>query len=175
VVTHGISEITENGVTTNGVLHEADAIVYGTGFAATEFLAPMKIRGVGGHDLHDDWAEGARAYYGMTVPHFPNLFLMYAPNTNTGGGSIVFFLEVQAAYLRQYDDLVASGAPITVKPDVEQTYDETTQGRLRDSVCSACSPWHRSANGRITTNWPYLGIAYKQKAKFRAEDYDVVS
>jgi cation diffusion facilitator CzcD-associated flavoprotein CzcO len=177
VVTDGIREITENGVvTTDGVLHEADAIIYGTGFAATEFLAPMKIRGTGGRDLHDEWSEGARAYYGMTVPHFPNLFLMYGPNTNTGGGSIVFFLEVQAAYLREYvDHQVASGAPLSVKPDVEERYDETVQGRLRNSVWSACSSWYRNANGRISTNWPYLGIEYKQRAKFRAEDYDVVT
>lgn len=177
VTTERITGIVPAGVrTVDGLVHEVDVIIWGTGFKATEFLAPMSIKGSDGRDLHDDWREGARAYYGMTVPHFPNLFVMYGPNTNTGGGSIIYFLEAQARYLGDYvDHLAAAGAPLAVRPEVEQEYDERIQARLADSVWSQCSSWYRNANGRITTNWPTLGIQYKQQAKFDPDDYEVVS
>lgn len=177
VITERITGIVPAGVrTVDGLVHEVDVIIWGTGFKATEFLAPMSIKGSDGRDLHDDWREGARAYYGMTVPHFPNLFVMYGPNTNTGGGSIIYFLEAQARYLGDYvDHLAAAGAPLAVRPEVEQEYDERIQARLSDSVWSQCSSWYRNANGRITTNWPTLGIQYKQQAKFDPDDYEVVS
>ncbi|WP_109507136.1 flavin-containing monooxygenase [Nocardioides speluncae] len=176
VVTGGVTEITETGVVAaDGATHDVDVIIYGTGFTATDFLAPMQIRGLAGKDLNEQWSEGARAYYGMTIPHFPNLFLMYGPNTNTGGGSIVFFHEVQAAYLRRFvDHLVVSGAPLVVRDEVEQEYDDRVQSALADSVWSACTSWYRGPNGRVSTNWPWLGIQYKQQAKFDPADYDLV-
>lgn len=177
VTTEGVTGITPSGVTTaDGQHHEVDVIIWGTGFKATEFLAPMSIKGGDGRDLHDDWREGAHAYYGMTVPHFPNLFIMYGPNTNTGGGSIIYFLEAQAKHLGDYVAHVARvGAPLTVRPEVEQQYDERIQAQLSDSVWSQCSSWYRNANGRITTNWPALGAQYKAQAKFDPADYEVVS
>ncbi|NEW38125.1 NAD(P)/FAD-dependent oxidoreductase [Nocardia cyriacigeorgica] len=175
--TERISEITESGVrTAAGTEHEADVIIWGTGFAATEFLAPMTITGEEGRDLHEEWKGGARAYYGMTVPGFPNLFIMYGPNTNTGGGSIIYFLEAQAKYLGRYvAHMVGVGAPLNVRPDVEQAFDERIQAKLNGSVWSRCSSWYRQADGRITTNWPSLGIEYKAQAKFDPADYEVVS
>lgn len=176
VVTDAISEIVPEGVrTADGVLHEVDVIIYGTGFTATDFLAPMKITGRGGKDLADEWTEGAHAYFGLTVPDFPNLLMMYGPNTNTGGGSIIFFLEVQAAYIRAFVDHVRrAGLPHAVRREVEADYDRRVQGRLADSVWTACSSWYRNASGRVSTNWPYLGITYKRQAKFDAADYEPV-
>ncbi|MGH3519616.1 MAG: flavin-containing monooxygenase, partial [Haloechinothrix sp.] len=102
VETTGISEILAHGIRTeDGVVREADVIVYGTGFKATEFLAPMAIHGLDGQKLADVWNEGPHAYLGMTVPGFPNLFIMYGPNTNLGVGSIIYMLESQARYIRQ--------------------------------------------------------------------------
>lgn len=175
--TERISEITPSGVrTAAGVEHESDVIIWGTGFTATEFLAPMTITGAGGRDLHEEWKDGARAYYGMTVPGFPNLFIMYGPNTNTGGGSIIYFLEAQAKYLADYvDHLGRAGAPLAVRPEVEQAFDERIQGELSGSVWSRCSSWYRQPDGRITTNWPLLGIQYKAQAKFDPADFEVVS
>jgi cation diffusion facilitator CzcD-associated flavoprotein CzcO len=176
VATHRITGITPAGVrTVDGLVHEVDVIIWGTGFKATDFLAPMSIKGDAGRDLHDDWRKGARAYYGMTVPHFPNLFIMYGPNTNTGGGSIIYFLEAQARYLGEYvDHLAGVGAPLTVRPEVEQGYDERIQGLLADSVWTRCSSWYRNSEGRITTNWPSLGAQYRSQAKFDPADYEVV-
>ena len=112
----------------------------------------------------------------MTVPRFPNLFIMYGPNTNTGGGSIIYFLEAQAKYLGDsVAHLAASGRALTVRPDVEQAYDERIQAQLTGSVWTRCSSWYRQADGRITTNWPLLGIQYKKQARFDPADYEVVS
>ncbi|WP_183093978.1 flavin-containing monooxygenase [Nocardioides stalactiti] len=175
--TERIARITPAGVeTVDGRVHEADVVIWGTGFKATEFLAPMSIKGSGGRDLHGEWREGAHAYYGMTVPHFPNLFILYGPNTNTGGGSIIYFLEAQAAYLGDYVEHLASvGAPLDVRPEVENDYDERIQGQLSDSVWTQCSSWYRNEHGRITTNWPALGRQYKSQAKFAPADYKVVA
>lgn len=174
VVTEGIERITPSGVlTSDGVEHAADVIIWGTGFKATEFLAPMTITGSGGRDLHEQWKAGARAYYGMTVPSFPNLVVMYGPNTNTGGGSIIYFLEAQARYLGEYvDHLALAGRPLSVRPEVEQAYDERIQQLLSGSVWSQCSSWYRQADGRITTNWPLLGAQYKAQARFDPADYE---
>ena len=82
VVTTAISGIEPGGVrTSDGRLHEADVLIWGTGFAATRFLAPMRVTGVDGADLHEQWAGGARAHLGVSAPGFPNLFLVYGPNT----------------------------------------------------------------------------------------------
>jgi cation diffusion facilitator CzcD-associated flavoprotein CzcO len=177
LVTEKISEITSDGViTADGVEHPADVIIWGTGFKVQEFLAPMAIKGAGGLDLHDEWREGARAYYGLTVPNFPNLLVMYGPNTNTGGGSIIYFLETQASYLGDFVDRLAStGKPMAVRADVEQAYDDQIQQELSGSVWSQCASWYRTANGRITANWPWLGIQYRKRAKFDPADYETVS
>lgn len=178
LVADRIREITPKGVmTADGTEHRVDVIIWGTGFLASEFLAPMAFRGVGGRELHADaWDDGAHAYYGLSVPAFPNLLIMYGPNTNTGGGSVIYFLEVQARYIADYVQHVAeTGVPLQVRGEVEREYDEHVQSRLSGSVWTGCSSWYRTASGRITTNWPLLGIEYKSRAKFDAQDYVEVS
>jgi len=173
LVTVSVTAIRPGGVVTaDGVEHAADVLIWGTGFKATEFLAPMTVLGSGRRNLHEEWAEGARAYYGMTVPNFPNLLIMYGPNTNTGGGSIIYFLEAQARYLRAYvEHLAATGAPLAVRPEIEDDYDRWLQEKLRNSVWSRCSSWYRTASGRVTTNWPLLGRQYNTHAAFDPSDY----
>ena len=97
MVTEPVVEVLPEGVRSgDGTVHEVDVIIYGTGFAATEFLAPMQITGADGADLHARWKSGARAFLGMCVPDFPNLFVVYGPNTNLGGSSIINMLEAAA-------------------------------------------------------------------------------
>ena len=102
--TNPIAEITEDGVLTeDGTLHEADVIIYGTGFKASEFLTPMKIVGREGIDLHEQWDGIAQAYLGIVSPNFPNLFFMYGPNTNIViNGSIIYFSECESHYITRY-------------------------------------------------------------------------
>jgi cation diffusion facilitator CzcD-associated flavoprotein CzcO len=175
VETTHIAEITPTGVVTGGgVRHEVDVIVYCTGFAATEFLAPMAIRGIGGKELREVWADGARAYQGLTVPHFPNLFIMYGPNTNLGAGSIIYMHERQARYLRQaVEHLREAGGYLTVKPEVEQHYDSEIQGRLEHTVWTKCTSWYREASGRVSANWPGRMSEYDKRTHFDARDYDL--
>lgn len=177
VVTDNIVEIDATGVlTADGTHHDVDVIIYGTGFTATDFLAPLTITGQGGLDLREQWSEGARAYLGLTVPHFPNLFLMYGPNTNLGSGSIVFMLECQARYIRQALAHLRDGNSLVVRPAVEATYDQEVQSRLSGGVWSKCASWYRLANGRIPTNWPGLVSEYRRRtATFDPSDYDMVS
>ena len=99
LVTEPITEITEQGIrTADGEEHAVDTIIYGTGFRANEYLTAVDFYGRGGRRLRDDWRDGAEAYLGLTVSGYPNLFLLYGPNTN-GVNSIIFMHEAQANYV----------------------------------------------------------------------------
>lgn len=176
VETDAITEVTPTGVrTADGRLHEVDVIIYGTGFKATEFLAPMTITGRGGRDLHAEWAEGARAHLGMAVPGFPNMFLIYGPNTNLGSSSIILMMEQQAGYIRQLTEELARrgmGRAFEVRRDVEEAYDAAVQSRLENGVWTTCDSWYRTESGRVTTNWPGLVHEYQHRTHVAAiEDY----
>jgi cation diffusion facilitator CzcD-associated flavoprotein CzcO len=171
-----IEEITSAGVcTSDGVVHEVDVIIYATGFTASDFLAPMKILGRGRRDLRAQWANGARAYLGVSAPHFPNLFLMYGPNTNLGAGSIVYMLEGQAKYIRQAIAELRSGHAVVVRADVESRYDAQTQSLLVDGVWSKCASWYRTAEGRVSTNWPGTPSQYRRRVrKYDPREYQLL-
>lgn len=144
LVTQGIRRVTEHGIeTTDGTHHPVDAIVYGTGFAATEFLSPMRITGRGGLDLNDAWRRGAQAYLGMTVPGFPNFFMLYGPNTNLGHNSIVYMLESQIAHVMRCVRAMrqAGASAIDVDPGRYRRYNVHVQQRLAGSVWSGCKSW----------------------------------
>lgn len=180
VQTEAISEVTPAGVrTADGRLHDVDVIICGTGFKATEFLAPMTITGRDGRDLHAEWAGGARAHLGMAVPGFPNMFLIYGPNTNLGSSSIILMMEQQARYIRQLTEELARGGggrAFEVRADVEQAYDAEVQARLDAGVWTTCDSWYRTASGRVTTNWPGLVHEYQRRTRAVAlADYEVVS
>ena len=158
LVTAAIAEVNPSGVrTADGVQHDCDILVYGTGFRATEFLAPLRVTGVGGAQLDDVWADGAHAYLGLAVPGFPNMFLMYGPNTNTGNTSVIYFHESQARYIVQAARLVAAGRVLDVRPEVATAYDDEMQTRLAGSVWVGCDSWYRTPGGRVVTNWPGIG------------------
>jgi len=175
VVTERIAELVPEGVRTeDGKLHAADVVIYGTGFAATDFLAPVEIRGTGGRDVHELWKQGAHAHLGITVPGFPNMFLIYGPNTNLGGSSIIGMMEAQAGYIVQAVKVLAAGrvAALDVRPEVAESYDVEMQSRLSDSVWSSCHNWYHVDGGRISTNWPGLVAEYKQRtATLRGADF----
>ncbi|MFC4857748.1 flavin-containing monooxygenase [Actinophytocola glycyrrhizae] len=178
VVTDRITAITHDGVRTeDGRVHEADVLVYGTGFTATDFLAPMTVRGLGGRDLNDEWAGGARAHLGVTVPGFPNMFLVYGPNTNLGGNSIIAMMEAQFGYIRDLAGLLAAnpGSYVDVRRAAADRFDTEMRDRLGRSVWAGCESWYREENGRITTNWPGLVREYRRRtARVDLADYAVV-
>jgi cation diffusion facilitator CzcD-associated flavoprotein CzcO len=142
--------------TTDGRLHEVDCLIWATGFKTNDFMFPMEITGTGGRNLRETWAEGPHAHLGMTVPGFPSMFLMYGPNTNTSGGSIIVYLEAQARYLRQaLQRLRARGAgAIEVRGEVEAASDRAVQERFAGTAWLDCNSWYRDVHGRIVANWP---------------------
>ena len=169
LVTTAISEVTEDGVVdAEGRTHPVDAIVFGTGFRATEFLTPMEVRGRGGVSLADDaWAHGAEAYLGITVPSFPNMFLLYGPNTNHGTGSAVEMLEMESNYTVQAIGLIADGRAerLEVKREVHEAFVREMDERLAGSVWVGCSNWYITAEGRVTNNWPGSQTEYRRRTR----------
>lgn len=165
VITTGIERIEKNAVlTADGMRHEVDAIIYGTGFKATQFLSPMKITGRRGLELNDAWRDGAEAYKGISVAGFPNLFMLYGPNTNLSHSSIVFMLESQIHYvLLCLHNLKRAGAVfMDVKPARQQSYVAGLQARLAKSVwASGCTSWYTTASGKNVANWPGFTFAYR--------------
>ena len=157
LVTERIARMTPAGPQTeDGRVHEVDCVIYGTGFRTTEFMFPMEITGVGGRTLREAWADGPRAHLGIAVSGFPSLFVMYGPNTNTSGGSIINYEEFQAAYIRQALSLVRSrrAAALDVRPEVEASFDRETQARFAGTAWTRCDSWYRDQSGRIVANWP---------------------
>lgn len=164
VETAAITEVTSHAViTADGTAHEADAIILGTGFRANDFLAPMKVIGLDGRDLNQTWRDGAEAYLGITIPGFPNLFLLYGPNTNLGHNSIILMLESQIRYVVDaVSRLSADGISwMDVKPEVHAAYSDEMQRRLSNTIWDReCTSWYKNAAGRNTNNWPDFTFSY---------------
>jgi cation diffusion facilitator CzcD-associated flavoprotein CzcO len=179
LVTEPIARVEERGlVTGDGALHEVDCIIWGTGFKTTEFMFPMEISGRDGISLREAWAEGPRAHLGICVSGFPNMFLVYGPNTNTSGGSIILYEEAQAAYLRQALEHLRErgGGEIEVREDVQDAGDRALQARFAGTAWTQCNSWYRDERGRIVTNWPgYMREYQEQTRELREEDYRFTS
>jgi cation diffusion facilitator CzcD-associated flavoprotein CzcO len=169
VVTDAIAGITERGiVTADGREHEADTIIWGTGFRADEFVLPMAVHGLGGTELQDAWRDGPEAHHGIAVAGFPSMFLTYGPNTNLGGGSIIAMIEAQAGWIRQaVEHLRRTGAAaLDVRPEVQAASAARVQQRLERSVWGQCRSWYRlEGTGRITHNWPGLITEYRRATR----------
>src|SRR5690606_19047872 len=142
--------------------------IYGTGFEASNFLAPMKVTGRGGLDLHEHWKGDARAYLGVTIPGFPNLFCLYGPNTNIViNGSIIYFSECGVRYiLGLIEHLLRSGArAIEVKREVHDRFNEAVDAENRRMAwgASSVSSWYKNPLGRVSQNWPFTLLEYWQR------------
>jgi cation diffusion facilitator CzcD-associated flavoprotein CzcO len=168
LVTDSIQRVTPTGiVTSDGRLHEVDCLIWGTGFKATEFMFPMEITGAEGRDLRHAWADGAHAHLGIAVPGFPSMFIMYGPNTNTSGGSIILYHEAQASYIRQALQQVQrrGGGAIDVRAEVEAASDREVQSRFVGTAWTRCDSWYRDAEGRIVANWPGYMREYVERTR----------
>ncbi|MEV4003389.1 NAD(P)/FAD-dependent oxidoreductase [Actinomadura sp. NPDC049753] len=168
LITDPIERVTPTGIRTARGAHEADVIVYATGFRSTEFLSPMKIVGRGGRELNEAWRDGAQAHLGITVSGFPNLFLLYGPYTNLGHNSIIYMLESQFRYvLGCVEALRGAGlAWIEVKPDVQDAFTREMQERMRSTVWEAgCRSWYMTEGGKVVNNWPGYTFAYRRATR----------
>lgn len=178
LVTEPISEVRPRAlVTADGREHPADTIIFGTGFRATEFLSPMRIVGRGGRELGEVWRDGAEAYLGITVAGFPNLFLLYGPNTNLGHNSIIYMLESQIRYVvKAVRALRRSDVEfLDVRPEAQRAFNARLQRRFGETVWDqGCTSWYKNAFGKITNNWPSYTFAYRLATRRpRLADYVV--
>ena len=171
LVNDGIQRVEPAGVRgSDGRLHRADVIVFGTGFRASEFLMPMRVAGRGGADLHETWAGDARAYNGVCVPGFPNLFCLYGPNTNiVVNGSIIYFAECATHYVVECLRLLASqgATAMDCRTDAYDQY-AARMDEQNSQMAWGISPvnsWYKSPSGRIAQNWPLPLIDYWRQTR----------
>jgi 4-hydroxyacetophenone monooxygenase len=167
--TGDIARITPDGVVmADGREHEVDVIVYATGFEASRFLMPMTITGRGGVDLHEHWGDLARAYLGVTVAGFPNLFCLYGPNTNlVANGSIIFFSECVVRYIVGSAHLLLDQKlrALDCRPEVADAYNQRVDDANARMAWGASNvnSWYKNAGGRVTQNWPFTLLEFWQR------------
>ena len=179
LVTSGIREITPTGVITNdGETIELDVIVLGTGFRASEFLPNTEVIGRGGLELHDFWAGDARAYAGISIPNFPNLFCLYGPNTNlVVNGSILLFSELATNYLLSgIREMAVRGAKaIDIKMEPFEEFQTVVDGDNQNMAWGAsnANTWYKNKFGRVSQNWGGSTFGYWELTKeIRPENYE---
>ena len=171
LVTDAIGHVDATGITMADGSHiDADVIIYGTGYQASNFLTPMKVTGRGGIDLHEQWNGDARAYLGVVVPGFPNLFCLYGPNTNIViNGSIIYFSECGVRYILGLLELMLSqhARAVEVKRDVHDRFNEAVDAENKRMAWgwSSVNSWYKNANGRVAQNWPFTLLEYWQRTK----------
>jgi cation diffusion facilitator CzcD-associated flavoprotein CzcO len=146
---------------------DADVIIYGTGFQTNPFLADIDVIGVDKQSIRDAWSEGAHAYLGVSTHGFPNLHLLYGPNTNLGHTSIIIMLEAQADYVIQamvnLDQLGKQSCE--VKNEVEQDYNQELQTRLSTMAFSKIeNSWYKDGD-KVTNNWAGGTREYAKRLK----------
>jgi cation diffusion facilitator CzcD-associated flavoprotein CzcO len=177
LVGSAVDKVVPDGLATaDGREVPADVIVWCTGFKASEFLAPIRITGRDGADLHTQWQHGAEAYLGLTVNGFPNLFMLFGPNTNSITNSIVFLLERQARYLRRgVEELErAGGGWFDIRPAEHARFQRWLQDKLGQTVFTdTCPGWYTNAEGKVTAMWPLSHLTYaRMTRRFDVSSYE---
>lgn len=155
--TTGIRAITETGVLTASAQHDLDVLVFATGFETTQWNWSMEVIGKAGRTLRDAWTQGPDAYLGVMVSGFPNMFVIYGPNTNLGHNAITVMIEAQCRYaldvLSQLESAGKAAADVTA--DAQQAFVARTQAELDRTVWADphCHSWYKAENGKIYQNW----------------------
>jgi cation diffusion facilitator CzcD-associated flavoprotein CzcO len=180
LITDRIAEVTPGGIRTqHGGERPADVVVLATGFATHGFVAPMEIAGTRGRRLSEAWAEVPRAYLGLSVPDFPNMFLLYGPNTNGGSGSVVNTIEAGVnhviAALRELDR--AEARRIEVSRAAAERFDRELRAALAGTVWhSGCTNWYVDENGHDPNQWPWLWTTYRRRTeRLEPDTYELVA
>ncbi len=167
LVTERIAEVTATGVRTDdGRERPAEVLVLATGFKTHGFVAPMEVVGAGGHTLAQEGEAVPRAYLGLTVPGFPNMFLLYGPNTNGGTGSVIYTIEAGMGHvLSALQELDRRDAHrIEVKREAVEAFDRELRAALAGSVWhTGCTNWYVDENGNDPNQWPWLWSRYRRR------------
>ncbi|OBH09273.1 monooxygenase [Mycobacterium sp. E1715] len=174
LVTDPIERVDESAVLTKaGRRVDVDAIVLATGFETSRYLSGIDVIGPGGRRLHERWGDDPTAYLGVAVSGFPNFFMLYGPNTNQGGNSIVYILEAGARLIASAVGRVARrGGYVDVRPEAEKRYNERLSADLERTIWTQCDSYFRSPTGRIVTQWPYTELEYARRTwRLRRRDW----
>ena len=160
----GVARIEPDAVITHdGARVPVDALILATGFKATDFLSTLEVTGRGGRDLKAEWAASPAAYKGVAVPGFPNLFLLYGPNTNLGHNSIIVMAEHQARFVRRQVERVLREnlSALEVREDAFNAWNAKLQRDLAGTVWAGdCPSWYKTQDGVITNNWSGLATGF---------------
>jgi cation diffusion facilitator CzcD-associated flavoprotein CzcO len=180
LITDRVAEITATGVRVeNGPERQADVLVLATGFSTHGFVAPMEIVGAQGRTLSQEWDDVPRAYLGLSVPDFPNMFLIYGPNTNGGTGSVIFTIESGVRHvisaLRELDR--SRARKIEVRRPVAEAFDRELKSALSTTVWhTGCTNWYVDENGNDPNQWPWMWSTYRRKtARIDPGAYEVTT
>ena len=177
LVTEPIARMSSAGIITgDGREHAVDCVIWATGFRTNDFMLPMEICGSGGRELRESWSQGAHAHLGMTVPGFPNGFLIVGPNTGLGNNSIVFMIEAQIRYVIGALEAMAEHdiAALEVRPELHAAFQEEVQRRMPGSVWTdgGCRSWYLDRHGRNSTLWPDFTWRYALRTRrFDLDNY----
>jgi cation diffusion facilitator CzcD-associated flavoprotein CzcO len=168
LITDRIEEVTPTGIrTADGGERPADALVLATGFKAHGFTAPMEIVGSGGRTLAEEWAEVPRAYLGLSVPGFPNMFLLYGPNTNGGTGSVIDTIEAGTSHVIDALGAMerADARRIELRRSTAERFDRELRAALAETVWhTGCTSWYVDEDGNDPNQWPWLWSTYRRRA-----------
>jgi cation diffusion facilitator CzcD-associated flavoprotein CzcO len=173
LVPHAVSRVTEAGVVdATGTARDIDVLILSTGFQPTKFLAGLDVKGRDGRGIHDVWRERAAAFMGITVPGFPNFFILYGPNTN-GGVSIIAQLERQAEVVVQSVRRLerTRRRSIDTSPAAARRFTEWIDRRMAGSASAmnaGCHNYYHDPAGHNVTQWPGGHLAYALATRFVA-------
>jgi cation diffusion facilitator CzcD-associated flavoprotein CzcO len=166
LVPRAVASVTRDGIVdTHGVERPVDVIVMATGFQPANYLARLRVVGRTGRTLHEHWAGEPRAFLGITVPEFPNFFMLYGPGTN--GGEIVVMLESQAEFaVRAVKRMIRERVTaIEVRASFEERWNRWLQARMVGTSWTMSNNYFKAPTGRIVTQWPYSNLQYRALTK----------
>ena len=177
LVTDHIARIEEAGVRTrDGRLHELDVLVFATGFRVDRFMRPMEVRGRDAMDIETAWRAGPAAYMAISIPEFPNLFMLNGPNGPVGNFSLIEVAELQFAYIMQLVDQIRSGAcrEISVSRAAMDRFDAERREAAKHTIwASGCKSWYLDAED-LPTAWPWTYDRFREEMRTpRLDDYEV--
>src|SRR5207253_554953 len=166
LVPKAVASATRTGIVdADGVERAVDVIVMATGFHAASYLTRLRVLGRHGRSLHEHWAGEPRAYLGITVPGFPNFFMLYGPGTNAG--ELVMTLESQAEYaVRAIRRMIRERVTaVEVKPRFEAAWWRWLQSKMKGTSWAMTNNYFTSPTGTVVTQWPYGNVPYRLATK----------
>lgn len=176
LVTSAIDRVEPAGIrTVDGRLHELDLLVLATGFHVDRFIRPTTVTGRDGADLDEAWAEGPQAYLSVTVPDFPNFFLLNGPNSPVGNFSLIEVAEHQIRYILQLIDGLGDGRYREVSPThdaLRRFEDERREAARRTVWVTGCDSWYLDKSG-VPASWTFSYDRFVMETKApRMHDFD---